>query len=368
MLPFSRSLRRIMRSALFFGTPAFVGAAACADTVTSPTKGPVATGPIGIGAATDTARVPSPLPVDSTRPATPNSAMPANVLVGSRLYVDPASKAQKTADAWRVSRPDDAARLDKIAAQPQARWFGNWNTDIKGDVDAATTMITAAGAIPVFVAYNIPQRDCGGLSGGNHTAADQYKSWVAGFAAGIGPRRAVVILEPDALAAMDCLSSADQQTRLSLLAYAVEIFAKLGATSVYIDAGHAHWQSALTMAARLRSAGVASAAGFALNVSNFVSDTDNINFGQQLGALLEGKHFVIDSSRNGLGPTTDAQWCNPAGRALGRRPTTNTGVAGLDAFLWIKSPGESDGACNGGPAAGTWWPEYALGLAQRAAY
>ena len=38
----------------------------------------------------------------------------------------------------------------------------------------------------------------------------------------------------------------------------------------------------------------------------------------------------------------------------------------LDAFVWIKRPGESDGTCNGGPPAGSWWPEYALGLAQRA--
>jgi len=32
----------------------------------------------------------------------------------------------------------------------------------------------------------------------------------------------------------------------------------------------------------------------------------------------------------------------------------------------IKRPGESDGTCNGGPSAGTFWPEYALGLASRA--
>ena len=33
----------------------------------------------------------------------------------------------------------------------------------------------------------------------------------------------------------------------------------------------------------------------------------------------------------------------------------------VDAFLWIKTPGESDGTCSGGPAAGKWWGEYALG-------
>ena len=43
-------------------------------------------------------------------------------------------------------------------------------------------------------------------------------------------------------------------------------------------------------------------------------------------------------------------------------------VGAIAPFLWIKRPGESDGPCHGGPAAGTWWPEYALGLAQRAAY
>lgn len=38
----------------------------------------------------------------------------------------------------------------------------------------------------------------------------------------------------------------------------------------------------------------------------------------------------------------------------------------IAAYLWIKRPGESDGTCKGGPKAGTWWPEYALGLARSA--
>lgn len=235
-------------------------------------------------------------------------------------------------------------------------------------MSAATTRAAAAGAMPVLVAYNIPQRDCNGLSGGNAVSADAYRRWIAAFASGIGSRRAVVILEPDALAAMDCLSSADQQLRTDLLAFAVQTFAALGHVAIYLDAGHAHWQSVSTMAARLKASGVAGIAGFSLNISNFVSDADNIAYGQTLAAALGGKHFVIDSSRNGLGPTADAQWCNPTGRALGTRPTTSTGIANLDAYLWIKHPGESDGACNGGPNAGVWWPEYALGLAQRAAY
>src|SRR6267142_2855805 len=49
------------------------------------------------------------------------------------------SNTGKTADAWRTSRPADADQMDKIASQPVARWFGNWNSDILGDVAAAVS-------------------------------------------------------------------------------------------------------------------------------------------------------------------------------------------------------------------------------------
>ncbi len=77
---------------------------------------------------------------------------------------------------------------------------------------------------------------------------------------------------------------------------------------------------------------------------------------------------VIDTSRNGNGSATGGEWCNPAGRALGNTPSVSSGQPLIDAYLWIKAPGESDGTCNGGPSAGGWWADYALGLAQRAAY
>ncbi|GFH79734.1 hypothetical protein Sgou_44040 [Streptomyces gougerotii] len=85
---------------------------------------------------------------------------------------------------------------------------------------------------------------------------------------------------------------------------------------------------------------------------------------------MADKPFVVDTSRNGNGPFTDGdpaeRWCNPPGRALGEAPTTRTGDDLVDAYLWIKRPGESDGECKGGPKAGQWWPEYALGLAKAA--
>jgi endoglucanase len=301
-------------------------------------------------------------------PGTPIGTF-VNALAGARLFVDPTSNAHYTAEAWRAARPADAAQLDKIAGQPQVRWFGSWNTNVQHDVEALATTMTAAGTVPVFVAYNIPQRDCGGLSGGNSTTtADAYRQWIAGLADGIGARRAAVILEPDALAGMDCLSPADQQVRVDLLSWAVATLHAKGNIAVYLDAGNPGWQTAATMSARLARAGVALAQGFSLNVSNFVGTTENLAYGTELSALVGGKHFIIDTGRNGLGVASNHEWCNPAGRALGERPTTQTGQSLADAYLWVKAPGESDGVCNGATTSGQWMGEYALGLAQRAAY
>jgi hypothetical protein len=291
-----------------------------------------------------------------------------NPFAGAKWFIDPNSNARKQADAWRLSRPADAAQMDKIAGQPQADWFGDWSGDIQSAVSARVTQITNAGALPILVAYDIPLRDCASYSSGGASSADAYKTWIRAFAAGIGTRRAIVVLEPDALASVDCLSAADQQTRLALLSDAVSVLGARSGVSTYLDAGNSSWQRAATTAARLKSAGVAGARGFSLNVSNFRTTAGEVSYGDQVAALIGGKHFIVDTSRNGLGPTADSQWCNPPGRALGNRATTATGDALADAFVWIKRPGESDGTCNGGPAAGSWWADYALGLAQRAAY
>lgn len=285
----------------------------------------------------------------------------------SGFYVDPNSSAAAQAVAWASSDPAGAAEMELIASQPQATWFGGWNTNVTADVNALVTAAQASSTTPVLVAYNIPDRDCGGYSAGGAQTPAAYATWIQQFAAGIGSRPAIVILEPDALASMDCLSAADQATRESLLTYAVQTLKSLGQTKVYVDAGNSNWISASTMAVRLQAADIAAADGFSLNVSNFYTTASNEQYGAALSALVGGKHFVIDTSRNGNG-SNGGQWCNPSGMALGALPTTNTGSSLTDALLWVKPPGESDGTCNGGPSAGTWWPQYAAGLAQAAGY
>ena len=285
-------------------------------------------------------------------------------IVGRKLYVDPNSNAQRQAETLRRSRPQDAELIARIASQPAAKWLGGWVGNIAREVDNAVSTITRADALPVFVAYNIPGRDCGQYSAGGANGSDAYRRWIRSFGDGLRGRQALVVLEPDALAGMDCLSASGQQDRLALLADAVHVLKKSGA-AVYVDAGHARWHAPEKMAARLNQVDIAAADGFALNVSNYIDNASNIAFGEKLSKLLGGKHFIVDTSRNGLG-TAAADWCNPRGQALGVAPTTHTGHPLVDAFLWIKQPGESDGTCKGGPNAGSWWTEIALELSRAA--
>jgi endoglucanase len=284
----------------------------------------------------------------------------------SKLYVDPNNPATAQANAWRSTRPTDAAIMDKIGAQATGIWLGGWNADVQGDVNRAVTAAKAQNATATFVAYNIPGRDCGQYSAGGLSGKDAYVAWIQKVAAGIGSGNAIVILEPDALALSDCLSDVAKADRYATISAAVDVLAANPGTKVYLDAGHSGWIGAADMASRLSKAGIAKAAGFALNTSNFVATADNVAYGTDVSKAVGGKHFVVDTSRNGSG--SNGEWCNPTGRSLGQAPTLSTGNPLVDAFLWAKRPGESDGNCNGGPSAGTWWPDYALDLAKRAGY
>ncbi|MFP4148789.1 MAG: glycoside hydrolase family 6 protein [Nitriliruptoraceae bacterium] len=277
------------------------------------------------------------------------------------LHVQDGTPAGNQADAWRQSRPADAASLDWLAAQPTGVWLGEWSGDVAA---AAARAMSPGGHTAVLVVYGIPHRDCGSYSGGGMSAA-QYPGWIEDIARGIGSHPAVVVLEPDAIALADCLSDELRNERYRLLSGAVTTLSANPATEVYIDAGHSNWHAASVTASRLRHAGVAHARGFALNTSNFQRTEAEVTYGRAVSAALGARTpFVIDTSRNGNGPISAADgWCNPPGRAVGRTPTTDTQTDLVDAFLWVKVPGESDGSCRGGPSAGVFWPEYAVGLA-----
>ncbi len=290
-----------------------------------------------------------------------------NPVAARPLYVERHNAVRARERSWRGSRPDDAVLLGRIAEQPQGMWLGEWRRDVRGTVAARVKAGLAAGATPVLVAYNIPHRDCGLHSSGGASSPGAYRAWVRQLARGIGSAPAIVILEPDALPGMGCLPRRLRGERTALIREAVATLAALPATAVYIDAGNPGWMPPRIIAKRLRAAGVAQARGFSVNVSGFEDTARSLAYGRAVSARTGGARFVVDTSRNGVGAPASREWCNPPDRALGPAPTADTGEPLADAFLWVKRPGESDGLCNDGPPAGTFWPEYALGLARRAA-
>ncbi|MFF1530315.1 glycoside hydrolase family 6 protein [Cellulomonas sp. NPDC058312] len=293
------------------------------------------------------------------------------VLQRAPQYADPAStvaEAARTAQA--EGRSADAALLARAASGGAARWLGP--ADGTAEVRAYAAAATAAARTPVLVTYAIPDRDCGNHSAGGFATPAEYRAWVDRVAAGLRGSSAVVVVEPDALLHLDRCGNRDDRT--ALLRYSVTAYAAAGA-EVYLDAASSNsfgWSAAQLqeMALRLRAAGVDRAAGFSVNVSNFQRTDHEVAYGRYLSALLGGPAFVIDTSRNGNGPLPGPDgtvWCNPEGRALGALPAA-TGSGPHVANLWVKTVGRSDGLCGGGPAAGTYWEPYLLGMAQRAGW
>src|SRR5687768_12105842 len=140
---------------------------------------------------------------DVHSPETTNSGP----FVGQKLWVDSTSAAWAYMQSIARTDPARAAQIGEIARQPLVPWFTDPGVNMREHVNDLVTRIHGAGAVPIFVLYAIPQRDCGSFASGGARTAAAYREWIAGAAEGIGERRAIVILEPDALNEIDCLSA-----------------------------------------------------------------------------------------------------------------------------------------------------------------
>ncbi|KAL2867687.1 putative cellobiohydrolase [Aspergillus lucknowensis] len=276
----------------------------------------------------------------------------------------------------------------------------------------------AAGANPPiagqFVVYDLPDRDCAALaSNGEYSIADggveHYKDYIDSIREILvkySDVQVLLVIEPDSLANLvtnlnvaKCANA--QSAYLECTNYAVTEL-NLPNVAMYLDAGHAGWlgwTANLQPAANLfadvyKDAGSpASLRGLATNVANYNAWTigtcpsytqgntvcDEKAYINALAPLLEAAgwdaHFITDTGRSGKQPTGQqawGDWCNVKGTGFGVRPTTNTGDALVDAFVWVKPGGESDGtsdssatrydahcgysdALQPAPEAGTWF-------------
>jgi endoglucanase len=295
---------------------------------------------------------------------------PSAATADTRLYTYPGNPLLAAADLLKVNgHQADAAALTVIARTPAGIWAAGQPGEMQ-QVRQATQAATRAHAMPVIVAYYLPYRDaCGKLSADHGPTPSGYEAWINQLAAAIGTGEDIVIVEPDGLPDLvrGCLSPAQGSERYALLQYAMKRLGNLPNARVYLDAGNPGiFREPTQLAGPLKQAGMRYGRGFSANVSNFQWTSYVAAWSQQLERALGGKAgAVIDTSRNGRGPYTgpdNPQWCNPPGRALGPAPRLDPGPAGIDAYLWIKDPGASDGPCNGGPPAGQYWPQYAVAL------
>lgn len=265
---------------------------------------------------------------------------------GARLTVDRRTQALD----WQ--RTHRAAWLDPITTQPQARWLNGF-ADL-AEVPGLLAAGRAQEALPVLVVYTIPNRGCSnyreGLPYGDYdrpsARPDSYAAFVTQLLRVLGPTRAVVVLEPDALPA-DCFDD----ERAATLKGAVDQLVAAG-QHVYIDAGHSSWRPSGEIALRLLRSGVERAEGISLNVSNRYPSWSVADFGEELSELVGGRDYIIDTSRNGSEATRrdpaslSNDWCNRPDQALGVQQVGTPDPERwphLAAQLWIKLPGESDG-------------------------
>ncbi|MBM4253036.1 MAG: hypothetical protein FJ146_13770 [Deltaproteobacteria bacterium] len=318
-------------------------------------------GAVGVAGAFVSSCRPSPVSkIQSTGGAQQSSSEVVN-----GFLVAPSTAAKSAAATLRSQNHPDTKLMELVANNTVGVWYGAWSGDIGSAVRAHANKALSFNAAAVMVPYNIPYRDCGSHSAGG-IPAGQYRTWISQFAAAVGQAKAYIVLEPDALALTDCLNAQALAERYDLLRFAITQFKeKAPNAKVYVDVGHPAWLAPDIAAERLKQVGIEMAAGFALNTSNYFDNKRVVDYGSKIRALVK-KNFVIDSSRNGRGAAGDNDWCNPSGRGLGTIPTSRTNITGVDAYLWIKTPGESDGNCGGGPGAGQFWQARALELARNA--
>jgi len=248
----------------------------------------------------------------------------------------------------------------KIFEKPVSFWYGSRNGKEMEQIDYSLQRLLrrTAPQLPVLVVYNMPNRDVGQYSKGGAKTRESYLNFLQSFADGIGNNKPILIYEPDSLTHTGDMSTEDASSRISLMKEGIQLLTDNCDALVYIDIGHSNWLSPEEAANLLNKVSNDKVRGFAVNVSNYRTTKESMEWSLKLCEHRPQDFFVIDTSRNGNGPHGN-EWCNPPGRAVGEEPTCNTGEEQCDAFLWIKIPGESDGKLNNGPRAGRFWGEMA---------
>ncbi|MDQ3820712.1 MAG: glycoside hydrolase family 6 protein [Acidobacteriota bacterium] len=313
---------------------------------------------------------PAPAPTPTPTPVTPSDGS-QNYFVGSQLYVNPNSAVAQ----FLAAHPNDpnAALLKKIADQPTGIWLNYyWKSLADNQSSVRSTILDtlklAGTKLVTFVIYGIVDRDAGGQSAGGAPDRASYYAWCGAIDAALkeaGNPKVVLIMEPDALAFAQQKQNYAQYETIKV---AIDILTQNPNRSLYLDVSMWNYPSTDAMVGAIKflkeQDQMKNVRGWALNTSGYNSDAMCQQFGKDLVAKVGGT-FIVDTGRNGRGPAPVGQWENVPGMALGAKPLIQF-VVGMDANIWAKPPGESDGADNGAPAAGQFFYDRAVEMARNA--
>jgi cellulose 1,4-beta-cellobiosidase len=335
---------------------------------------------------------PTSVPTTITTVTGPAPTAAGNPFAGKQIYANPFYSSEIHTLAIPSLTGTLASKATSVAEVGSFVWL-----DQAAKVPIVETYLTnidalnAAGANPpvigAFVIYDVPNRDCAAAaSNGEYTVADNgvalYETYINNIVAILKEHpntEVVLVIEPDSLANLVTNLSVEkcseaEQAYITCITYAIQQF-NLPNVSMYLDAGHAGWlgwPANIGPAAQLFSSLYANAGspsrvrGLATNVANYNAwtgacasytsgDSNCVEelYVNNLAPLLTQQgfpaHFITDTSRNGVQPTSQlawGDWCNVINTGFGVRPTTNTGNVLEDAFVWIKPGGECDGTSN----------------------
>jgi len=215
----------------------------------------------------------------------------------------------------------------------------------------------------------------------------------------------VAIIEPDSLpnlatnqADPHCGNSATSTAYKVGIPYAINSIATCSNVAMYVDGAHGGWlgwtNNMQSFAQAIQGLGIMNKIrGFSTNVANYQplgvqcpavgwclngqhqSDpccadpcrlesqynpaNNELNYVAELasvfGSMGAQPHFVVDTGRNGVANMRSncANWCNIRGAGVGLIPTIATAnTTFIDAYFWLKTPGESDGCTQVLPSGG----------------
>jgi cellulose 1,4-beta-cellobiosidase len=351
-----------------------------------------------------------------------------NPFAGAEFFVNP-DYGKKVTASMQAAPPALAKKMAKLQRMSTSLWL-----ESIGALSALPAWLDGAAAqqkkakkpvVPIVVVYDLPNRDCSSKSSAGELDIEKegearYRSEfidpIAKQFAARPDQRVVVVLEPDSLPNVatnldveKCRRSADVYE--SAVAYAIATLS-LPNVYIYVDAAHAGWlgwdgnrDGAVKVFKRVldKAGGPDRIRGFISNVSNYnalegdwgkklepsTPCPNELTYIEKLAQSLSGagianKGFLIDTSRNGVpdARTRWGSWCNVKNAGLGERPQVAPRPL-IDAYVWIKPPGESDGvsdpnaprfdeSCRSpdsapdAPQAGQWFDSYFRDLVAKA--